>query len=196
MKKRQLWGLAALIVLLVFSVAWVGLLDKNDQHMKGTWTFWKDVEIKDDLTVTDDTVLTDDASVGGDLTVTGSLTIADELVLKVHSATTNYTHSFDDGQIILMTKAVGGNAQTSYWITLPTITEAMDGLIVILKQLDSETSPTGMVAAVGIDAIEASRGTATGVSDYTTDAAGDVKAWIADYSATSSVWRYFFADQA
>ena len=140
LRGKRTIGALLVVVLMVFCLGWVGILDHEDQHMGGDWTFWNsiivkdDITVEDDLTVTDDSTLTDDVAIGGDLTVSGSFVTADEIVLQSVDATVSYTHTAAMGNVILFTKAAGGAA---YVVTLPTITAALDGYILVLKQLDS-----------------------------------------------------------
>lgn len=95
---------------------------------------------------------------------------------------------------ILVNKTVG---LASLTIALPTITSALDGKVFIFKQLDSGTTDASITPTAGVDAIESTRGTLTGVSDYVIDAIGDRKGWKAHYrSGASPVWLLIDNDVA
>jgi len=134
-------------------------------------------------------------TLSGDLPVSGSVTVGNELVQKTYtvSGVTEYTLESEDGNIILLDKV----AVNEVAIALPTITAALDGYVLTFKQIDSGTSNAVLTPTALTDTIESTRGTATGTSDATINAAGDTKSFVADFeSGVSGVWRQLFSNQS
>jgi hypothetical protein len=193
-RKRLLLGLI-LVVALAFSVAWVGIPDKNDQHILGTWTFENTPTFSDDITVSDDATITDDASIGGDLSVTGSVTIGDELVHKLVTDSTYNSGIATGANVDILTTngdifVVAGS--TGMTIRLPAITSAMNGWVwTYISQASTATTLTSTQPTV--DAMETSLGSIDTDGSYGVtwaDTAGEVTQWVARYvsSGSSSVW--------
>lgn len=121
----------------------------------------------------------------GDVRVDGSITVGNEVVEKT------YSHASTDGALtwdVSYGNILICSGTTPSAIALPTITAAMDGYILKVKNISGATervlTPTALV-----DTIESTRGTESGTTDGTADAAGDYIEWIADYrSGASGVW--------
>ena len=87
-----------------------------------------------------------------------------------------------------------GNAS----VGLPPITQENIGALAVVKKADGNTTAgcAVKVASYAGQYIEATRGTYSGTSDTTNDAAGDVKAWIASQNATHFIWHQLWANQS
>lgn len=109
---------------------------------------------------------------------------------KTIGTATTYTHTVEDGDVLLVNKTAG---LASLTVTLPTITSDLDGYVLIVKQIDSGTTDCALTPVSG-QYIEMTRGTASGASDYSTDAAGDAKAFMARYG-TTCYWYQLWANQ-
>lgn len=194
--RKRLVTVLCLIVLVAFSAAWVGIPDKNDQHILGTWTFWKTPTLKDDLTIEDDLTVTDDASIGGDLSVTGSITITDEFVHEKYDSDdlTGYAGAAT-GANVSLTTALGDififSGSTPLTIKFPSITAAMDGWILTIINR-AGTGSTITVTDATVDCMEVSKGvldTDGTIAVTSLDTIGEAYQWVADYdSGTSPTW--------
>lgn len=192
-KKIVGWVLVS-VFLVAIPVVWA-TVNKDAMTFEGALT------ILNNITHTGNYTITGTFTQTGDMSTSGSVTIGNELNIKSYtipaSSVTAYTHSFDNGNLVYLDKALAGTP-TSCTITLPQITAAMDGTVFILKQLDSGTTAAVVTPyGLGYDGIESTRGTVSGTSDNTTDAVGDAKAWMAYYtSGTSSYWIQLWVNHA
>jgi len=202
MKQRKRLVIAlCLIVIAVFSVGYVGVLDRNDQHMLGTWTFENTPTFSNGITVTNNASVGGTATIAtlavtGDSSLTGSLTIGDEIVHEKYDSDdlTGYTGA-ETGANVSITTALGDififSGSTPLTIKLPTITAAMDGWIwTIINR--AGTGCTLTVTAPTVDCMESSKGTldTDGTIAITfIDTIGEAYQWVADYdSGTSPTW--------
>lgn len=132
--------------------------------------------------------ITPAVTITGALTQNGAATFNAAVVNETYyhaGASGNLTWSYAYGNVLLL------SGTTATTITLPAITAAYDGYRLVVKNLSGATTRT-IAAAVGVDAIESTRGTLTGASCTVLDAAGDCREWMAVHadtvSGTSSYW--------
>jgi len=112
---------------------------------------------------------------------------------EIGSATT-VSLAKTDSDYILIKKSVG---LASLTVNLPLIDSTMDGKVFTFKQVDSGTTPAVITPYAGYDAIESTKGTLSGVTDYVLNAIGEAKAWKAYYvgSGVSNYWVLLWTEQ-
>lgn len=178
--KSKIYGILGLALALAMSVTLApaaGLWNRGDQTFFGTLT------IEHDLNVTGNTAFT------GVPTFETAI-VADHYYLN----TTTTLNATSATGTYIMVDNTAGNAT----IGLPEITTANLGLSYVIKKMDSNATAGACAAVYSYSGqyIESTRGTYTGTSDVTNDAAGDVKAWIAGYNSTDYIWFQLYVNQS
>lgn len=189
-----------LVACMVFTVAWVGILDKNDQHMNGKWTFWKDVDIKEDLAVTQSLTVTTTSTLTGDVTASGAVTVGNEFVHGKYDSdelaggatfATGADIDVDptDGDVFVFT------GTTTLTLSLPSLTAALDGWVfsIVNRAGTGLTISTQLADAMfrggnlGLSTVGSFGYGGTTVSYV--DSVGDSITFVGDYdSSTSPTW--------
>jgi hypothetical protein len=189
-----------LIVLLVGAVAWVGILEKNDQFMSGKWTFENDVQLEKNLDI-DLTLTVDGASTfTGDVAATGAITVTNEFVHGKYSEAelaggalfatgADIDVDPDDGDVFLFA------GTTTLTLSMPSLTAALDGWVFSIVN----RAGTGLTISTQLaDALY--RGGALGLATVGSfgltgstiawiDSIGDSITLVGDYdSGTSPTW--------
>lgn len=128
-----------------------------------------------------------ESTFSGQVTFNDGALFNDEVALESYSYAsttgTTLTWAFNYGNVLFL------SGTTPTLIQLPTITSAMDGYILYVKNTSGATTRT-ITPTAGVDAIEAGKGTMTSTTDATIDAVGEWRAYVADYtSAASGVWK-------
>ena len=191
MKKKILQALGYLgiaVLIVAIPMAWASIV-------KDSMTFEGPLTIKAAITHTGNNTQTGNLTLTGDITQTGSQAVTGNVVVesgyfrpevyKHLSATGALTWTTAKGNTLIL------SGTTPIAIALPTITAAMSGYTLTVKNESGATTRT-LTPTAGIDAIEATQGTMTGTADASMDAAGDVAVWMAVHtdhlSGVSPVW--------
>ena len=191
MKKKLLQALGYLgiaVLIVAIPIAWASIV-------KDPMTFEGPLTIKAAITHTGNNTQTGNLTLTGDITQTGSQAVTGNIVVESgYFRPEVYEHPSTSGALT-WTVAKGNtlilSGTTATAIALPTITAAMSGYTLTVKNESGATTRT-LTPTAGVDAIEATQGTMTGTADASMDAAGDVAVWMAVHtshlSGVSSVW--------
>lgn len=172
----------------VISIVWATEdMGSRPYKFDGTITHNNNMTRTGTLTQTGAATVTGAVTITGDVAITGGLSVSDEIIVPPYeyaSTAGALTWTTAYGHVVICS----GSTESS--IALPTITSAMSGYIFTVKNQSGATTRT-LTPTAGVDAIESTRGTITGTSDTTIDAAGDVGTWMALYrSGASPYWVY------
>ncbi len=125
-------------------------------------------------------------------TYTAEQTFNDGVLLNDEFVIETYSYASTSGTTLTWVIANGNvlflSGTTPILANLPTITAAMDGYVLYVKNVSGATTRT-LTPTAGTDAIESGKGSAS-TTDTTLDAVGEYRVWVADYtSGASGVWR-------
>ena len=197
MKKKLLQALGYLgiaVLIVAIPLAWATII-KDPMTFEGPLTIKAAITQTGNLTLTGDITQVGALGLTGDITQVGSQAITGNVVVdggymrpevyKHLSTTGPLTWTVAKGNVLIL------SGTTATAIALPTITAAMSGYTLTVKNESGATTRTLTPTAL-TDCIEATQGTMTGTSDASMDAAGDVAVWMAVHtdhlSGVSSVW--------
>jgi len=191
--QKLIVALLSMLVAAVFAggLAWADPYEARPHEWRNKNKFKKAVEFHGKTTVKEGA----DYDVNTDADFNKGLFANNEFVqgIYTHSGVSVLTWDISYGNILL----VDLTDLPSLAVALPTITEAMDGYVLTVKNISGATATTLTPTAL-IDTIEETAGTMTGTADDTVDAAGDSKAFVADYvqSGGTNVWRQLWSNIA
>jgi len=189
--------LMALLLIAAFSTAVMADPFERKPH---SWTdtnrFRGNVEFYDDVLFKTGADI--DFETGASIEFADGVYFNDEIVIEPYTS----TNTVSSGQYLAWAIGNGNvlflSGASMSIVTLPEITEAMDGYPLFVKNISGNT--TRYIQVTGnsttrtsghTDVIELTMGSTTsGLTDYTIDRAGEWRMWVADYvSGACSVWR-------
>lgn len=137
----------------------------------------------------------------GTITHEGAVYLNDEFATETYTTSGNSPYTVD-GVNTVFTGSANASGATELVVTLPTITEALDGYMVTFKSIGSGVSHVVVTGCTNssydmisgganvADAMEYPLGTTSAASAFVLTANSGVSAWIADYvSGSTNVWR-------
>ena len=201
MKKKRFIGLLLVVaVLALFIVPHFVTADEPFCTQRHTWKakqwFRKAVEFFDNIDFTGADIDIDSSSdldIACQTDFTDGVYFDDELVNGIYwhaTASGNLTWLASYGNVLIF------SGSTTTVVALPTITAALSGYILTVKNVSGGTPV--LTPTVTVDAIEATPGTMTGTTDATCTSAGSASIFVAVHSShtsgASSVWMCISED--